>query len=377
MFGVLMSGCLRLSTEEDSDGARSATTAEKPTPTATATARSTTASETPTRTQSGGSSATERADYPPGMDEFGITDLLAEAHVDGLRGSSYRLEFRQENSSRDAVWERSTVEAADTRALETHAESPQFDVFYDDSERWWRAYHDGSTEYGTNDLGMNRNRLTKKSVLAALFRAGEYGSPEATGGSNEARFEVSATSIGAEQPLRSLLRSQRIDSIEDFGVELTVDPDGIVRHLQAEIQAVWADRLNTVHIELRTDDLGTTTVESPAWLSTARDQAPRITVELSSDQRFVRYSNTAGGPVPQGSRAILHRIGTYSERDRKLLSAEIQPGESRYLWREDGETRLASDRPAEAEPIELGADFITSLDVGVANYARIRIDELQ
>lgn len=363
-----VAGCLRLAEDE---GTLTRTPARSPTET-----HRSTRTDTLESTEADQTDTVSEVHYPVGLSEDGVSKLLADAHHNGLTETSFRLGYNRENISTGSTFESSTTTAAGERAFERREEGRNLQRYYSTSGRWWRVAHNDATVYGANDLSVNEGRLTKRDEIKPLFVAGEFSGPESVTSEGENLYRVTASGVSDVEPIEQLLTNKDISSIEGFSAEVLVTPDGTIRNLDAELQVVWSGELNAIKFELSTSDVGTTVVSDPEWLATARDRVPRVDVEVSDGRRYVVYSHTGGGPVPSNARVILHESGSYNPDDRRILSEPFESGQKLHVWREDGETRYARSEPSNANPVRLGADYITSLDVGVANYVRTSLSNV-
>ena len=157
-------------------------------------------------------------------------------------------------------------------------------------------------------------------------------------------------------------------TVLSLSAEMTVDENGVVRSLEA-VYRLRDDGVGEFEYQTNytVDQVGATSVEEPAWFSTAREQAPRVTACVTSDGQFVRFVVESGNRLEPGTRLVVDVEGD-DPGFSYVLDDPVEPDTPAYLYRESdgsGAGGIArGSRPSGVTP--------ASLDGTYSFYARRR-----
>ncbi|MFB6135203.1 MAG: hypothetical protein ABEJ04_00400 [Halobacteriaceae archaeon] len=304
---------------------------------------------TTTTTASGAGTSTVAPDaLPPGVTGDGLNEsALLAAHAETLarRGATVRSNYTVEGAGVDRyddlrVTERATVGPNATR-LSVRGEivmdgnrtaSAKFAnrslVLMRNARGDEARYYGRELPAGERDptRGLAASAVQRRR-LADLLRGGNFSVTAAEGD----RVTLVATTFADGEETR----------YADRRVRLVVDGDGVVRSLVAN--GTLADG-GAFRYEYRVDALGATTVATPAWVASAPEIVhPRLDVGFENcTSPYLRVANRGGDVLPAGTTLTLTTGG---ETYRIAFESALAPDETRYVYRADGQVRVASEAP--------------------------------
>lgn len=351
---LLLSGCLRLTSEADGSAAT-----ERPMATAT------TAEPSTTVDRSGGGTETGDEGYPSGVSDDGASVWLADAHANALAGASYALRFESRNATESSVHERLHARVEGDRAVADRTNHHSATVYFEGGERLWRSRPGGTTAYGRNDGGFTHGYGTRRDVLEFVVRAGAFGSPERVERDGGTLYRLEAE--GVDDPA-ALVDEYEGDEMREFAATLLVAPSGVVRTMEADFTLRRGESLPRIQVTLTVEDVGATRVETPDWVATARERAPRLDVRVTDDGRYVEYAHAGGMATHPETTVGLNGHGAGDERHFELAEP-FEAGETLYLGIDGAEPKLGrGEPPALSDPVVLGDEFWTHMSLHQVSY---------
>jgi len=216
--------------------------------------------------------------YPEGAEPSGITsvDTLLDEHESALEGTSVTLVGNHSfgvaagNQSDDADFSYEVAHDPDSdRTLTTIEQgNGNLTAYVDGDTQYYRTVSENGTEYGTaapdervSDTGPES--YTGRTLLRGILGSGEYNATDVV------------SRNGTELVVYELEElTSTPDNTFDFGVvssadaTVYVDSDGIVH--EATMEITTGEGLSfTYNSNVQFEDVGSTTVEEPAWVDSA------------------------------------------------------------------------------------------------------------
>lgn len=375
---ALTAGCLRLASGDGggspTSGATATAPADGPAPPTATTRGATAGDDGPTPSEPAG-----EVEYPLGLSSDGPSLILVDNHINQLAGTSFTRTSTRTNVTDAEIWANQRVRVEDRFAL--------LEFRHNDVERYvelvpgryfpesWRAVINGAEVYGSLDIccvGSPRT-LVDADYLTWVLSSGDFGRPEATADG----FALSADTVENPDPVLNEFRAERIP---EFSANGTVTEDGVVRRLSATVQIVRNDRLLEVENEYAVSDIGSTTVEQPGWVETARSRAPALQASIRDDRRGIVYDHTGGDPVIAGTTVGIHRHGSraLAADESSRLQEPLEPGQTLVAYvAGDRVEHSLGDLPSDADPEELPTRGWTDLNAPSAPpYYKRAIEDL-
>lgn len=338
-------GCLRLSETADTPTRTQAeTAAATQTPTRTAVAAQTTRtrqstethrtsveSETPTDT------ATPVPDYPPGLTEDGVNELLWAAHTGSLDSTGFRATWQKlDHESGEHKWDK-TYRADATAAIGEWQRTygGPVTIFRSTDSGYWQEVLGDRTIYGDDGAGRRLDRVLWGLEIVPLLRAAAWDRPEHLHDTEPPVWSVSTDAIDEPSAIPGYYPSGTVDSISG---QLEVREDGVIRRLEAlyAMEDQHGDP-HTFEITYEVDSIGAVSIERPDWVETAPDHVPDVTATLTDDRRFIRLTVDSGAAIAVDSRLVVTDTTDTESESLTHLDADLEPGDAVYLYRTPSE----------------------------------------
>lgn len=354
---VGVSGCLRLEGGSETGTGRTTpgSRATPPTSASTTTAESAeTATET-TRTP---------ASYPSGLSDDGVDSFLYPTHRQTLYGSSFRAQWIKRDRESGTVRVQKQYRGEDGRALGRWrtSDGTQVEMYPTGRGDYWRESLATGPTYG-NDMG-NTDPSLWGDEIQPLIVAGDWSAPTRANDQRPAIWEVTADAVDDESVVPGTSHGAP-GTVLSLSATMQVDENGAIRSLEATYR-LRDDGVGEFAYETAysVEDVGGVTVEEPAWLSTAQEQAPTVTATVTDDQ-YVRFAVESGNRLEPGTRLVVDAEGD-EPGFGYVLEDPIEPNTPAYLFTdESGSGTIAREtRPSDGNP--------ASLDGTYSFYARRR-----
>ncbi|WP_435319510.1 DUF7537 family lipoprotein [Haloarchaeobius sp. TZWSO28] len=330
-----ISGCLRLTeaeaTARPATSAPGTTTTSTRTGTETATQTETTAGETETtarETETGSGEVT----YPPGVSEDGVDERLVMNHRQKVLGSSRTVETEYMGfERRTARFDDGRIHVIGSRAGETYVE---------DGQSFQRISLGGQTVYGYRSSTRREYRpeaLSGEGVLTGLIRGGDF-APTGTQSTNgETLIVIEADEIENQQALQEERYIDRYFRESEFPLTSLsatglVTQEGIIR----EMDAYLGGSGDSGPFRVRTTDIGSTTVSTPSWKSTAKEREARFDAKIVEDGSFIEVTQTGGQSIGADF-DVEFEIDAYDSQNyfNGQFTGSTSSGTSFYLYKTD------------------------------------------
>ncbi|MDR5673159.1 hypothetical protein RH858_08350 [Halalkaliarchaeum sp. AArc-GB] len=364
-----VAGCLRLTDEEEP---------EQTTPGSGPNTESAQGEETPeSRNDSGDEadtegtdSANEEIEYPTGLDEEGVSPILADSHTFALRRTTATMEWTLGGvTGPHYAEERWAVRLGDGEAVAETMNDGPMTIHFAPNSGYWREEIGGGVTYGRTrqSAWYDISRIVRSHRLSRLIRAGDWNPP----GYDEGTGMFSIEAEGVEDPSK-LAEDRGADAIESFSATGEVTPDGIIRELEVEFEYRWGQDLYLEQIVLTVDDIEDVTVTTPDWVDTAREQAPEMTAEFVRDRQFIELTMQDGNPILAGTSLVVHDEENQGFGD---FSEDVTPGDTLYLFVDDnGRGRISRETiPENASPVPFEGEFAIWARRNVMEYFFLKI----
>lgn len=295
-------------------------------------------------------SGIEVENAPAGIDDDGVSPLLADAHSRALLDTSYTLEFDELNvSGRQEHWRRVSVEGDRMRVEFAPAEKEVF--IRDGTEFWWQR-DAGRDWYGRRDIeggtvpDTQSEHATFSFVLADFIRAGSFDPPVAQEEDGVTGFGIEANAVGEPNALSGEWGFQ---SVDDLSIDGFVDAEGVVRRFEVEVEGVRNDELELFTLSIQTRGLGETEVSEPDWVQTAEDRAPELTASLVDDSTALVITHLGGQMIPAGTEVTLWDA---TSGRTAVLEQPLTPDEELYVAYRSDEIELSRESPDGGDQID-------------------------
>lgn len=366
-----LSGCLRLTSNGESTTAGLDATSER-----TGTTAGTT--ESP---ESTASETTTDVEMPIGMNESGISPLLADGYLSAMQSlSGFKLESGVERLGRSPYEGRTSCRVEDDTATiskdTTGFEVDKYIAVNGRKRNTWRSFLEGAPVYGDvvkPGTSLPLNNILHVDLVAWVAAAGDFGSPDVSRDDDTTRFVVSTDTVADPEPALEFYHYIDADRVESLSAKLIVRQDGIVEEFESELKIAAGEDLIVFREQLRTSEYDTATVEQPAWFEKARDRAPDIEMRREGDHVVIRH--TGGDPIPESSEVTLSsNAGGYGGSIE--LSSDFEPDQELWLWRDGQTSRLSRGEPSESSPDLLDAEDVVRIRLNSPVYAKTLVGEM-
>ena len=324
-------GCLRLTSPENQAATTGSTATEPPTDARTAEPEAT---DPPTERETEASS--DEVEYPPGVSAEEVSDTLVLSHRQAVAEQSYTVETQY-------MFERRTTRSGDAGLLVTADRGP--DVFVADGRMYQRFTAGSETFYDYRDEVLreySRDALTGIGVLRGLIGGCDFAPVGTQTVDGETLVLIEADTVTDSRTLAGADSISRYFRESEFPLELgsasgVVTQDGIIRELSALLQGDGDSGESLV----RTTDIGSTSLSTPEWTDTAREQEPQFEATLVDDGRYIRVEQVAGQSI-----SVEMEIDAYDGRDyyQGQYAEPTSPGTTLFLYKTDDESEFGGQQ---------------------------------
>lgn len=229
---------------------------------------------------------------------------------------------------------------------------------------WQESLATGPT-YG-NDMG-NTDPSLWGDEIQPLIAAGDWSAPARANDGRPAVWAVTAEAVDDESVVPGVSHGAP-GTVLSMSATMQVDENGVIRSLEAAYRLRddgVGEFANVTNYTI--DDIGSVTVEEPAWFSTAMEQTPTVVAGVTDDDQFLRFVVESGNRLEAGTRLVVD-VESDDPGFSYVLEDPIEPNTPVYLYRQsDGSNAGAvarGSRPSNATP--------ASLDGTYSFYARRR-----
>lgn len=224
--------------------------------------------------------APETVNYPDGFNETGVTNTTeaTKNHLNGFEDAGswhvvYDAEFNQEGQDAVTVRETRTVEVTENETQElTTVDAPnaQQEMFANATHTYRMMTQENQSFYSFQKQGMNTARSTYSDMFVSFLGSIDYEQQS----TSEQDGQTFITYEGVELTEDNQLE-QGNQTVENLQSTLVVDEEGLIHEFTFEGDVVQDDGTNQVSFSVTFSDVGSATVDEPAWLDEAKnDTAP-------------------------------------------------------------------------------------------------------
>lgn len=299
--------------------------------------------------QNGGSNTNDEVDYPTGLDEDGVSPMLASAHSRELTDHSFTGSFWVENLT--SGWDAGRTISYTEDKVSLFIENRGIEYYFSGEQEWWRQQWGGQYVYGQAEYEsrspprIEPETVTFGEVLESFIRGCSFDPPVIESEQGPRIFTATATAV--DQPAAFQEVYHGTGDVESADATLEVDSDGIIRSFGGEFQAVKNGESQLAIAEVQVTDIDETSVSEPDWVETATDRSPRFDAAIGDDGSHVVISHGGGDPVPAELEAALSTPN--HDAFGAIVHTSLEVGDSLYLWLEDGDLQWSTDAPGKSD----------------------------
>lgn len=271
-------------------------------------------------------------DYPNGASQDGLDGAgIYSTHESSLTGAG-SLTLTTDRTLTSDSFEQSTTRVNQFDARNIHVEVQQsgdspteYRWSPSDTDLTYVQMESGfNTDYRIDNQAPKTNRVTGLDSFEQYLTATEWG--EATEVVETADgYGVTYSATGVSQP-------ERIDfggEIDQYEASATVSESGYVAELTYDLTITFEDgRTRQEQVTASLSKVGGTTVEEPAWASTARKEGVQFNVSLTDSGTAYEVEMVNGDEVPESTRISLN---SNQNRGSQRLSQALSVGDTLYV----------------------------------------------
>ena len=291
-----------------------------------------------------GSDSLDGVDAQPWMTGDGVNGTkLLSAHFGSLSDTGYRVETYQ-NSSGILSLERTGVQRVGANGNTVY----EYDTVSSNGNSTTRAFvndtwvltestNETRSVYSDYRVSGGGSNLNISQQLVQYVRLGDYTVNRTYEVDGETRIEY----VAAEPA-----DVQGADAITSFDGRIVVNPDGRIYELgvAATQEAQYGNA--TTEFQFALAEVGSGDVETPAWVSTARQQATTVDFGYEFNGSVMEITHEGGDAVAAGTQVVVTPQAGRGVAFA-VLEEEFEPGETMYVSSTGGrELNVSSSPPA-------------------------------
>lgn len=298
-----------------------------------------------------GGDSLDGVDTPSWMtgDSVNGTKLLS-AHFGSLSDTGYRVETYQ-NSSGILSLERTGVQRVGANGNTVY----EYDTVSSNGNSTTRAFvndtwvltestNETRSVYSDYRLSGSVSSLNYTQQLVQYVRLGDYTVNRTYEVDGETRIEYVASGPSD---------ARGTDAITSFDGRIVVNPDGRIYELgvAATQEAQYGNA--TTEYQFTLAEVGTGAVETPAWVSTAREQATTVDFTYEFNGSVMKITHEGGDAVAAGTQVVVTPQAGQGVAFA-VLEESFEPGETMYVSSTGGRELNVSSSPPAAPDSSLG-----------------------
>lgn len=275
--------------------------------------------------------------YPTGLSEDRVSPALAEAHTQGVSGTTVELDWSVAGELGNANDESLRVRLGNEIGVGEFSERGigPIEVYGTPEEGIWRFVPEDEPIYGTLADRDTLGFLTRQDRIEELVRAGDWSAP--TYDADAETFTVEADGVDEGGPLSESLDA---DSMEAFSGTIVMDQWNRIHDLTVDYEyVVDGDVLPETASLSMTERDGDPS--EPDWADDGRANRPDVEMDVADDRRMVRVRMRGGTPVP-GQRVRID-LRNPEGVHRATLEEPLRGGDDLYLAVENGSLRTTRE----------------------------------
>ncbi|RRJ28061.1 DUF7537 family lipoprotein [Halocatena pleomorpha] len=223
--------------------------------------------------------------YPDGYNESGITDPETAANQHSKALSEYDSYTYKMNvsSSKDVemnftirIDEANKQSIADITANRKEQEVIRMEMYQENNTTYEKTQMPLlGTIYNTSEESFSsfQENQTNTTDMNGWFANASFEGAGTVTRNGETLYRYNATDVDNPETYTDLTQSATIDSVETFNATILVDKEGILRSLTFDITATSFGKTQKMSSEIRITDIGSTAVNKPDWIETAKSQS--------------------------------------------------------------------------------------------------------
>jgi hypothetical protein len=298
-----------------------------------------------------GDDSLDDVDTPSWMTGDGVNGTkLLSAHFGSLSDTSYRVETSQ-NSSGILSLERTGVQRVGANGNTVY----EYDTVSSNGNSTTRAFvndtwiltettNETRSVYSDYRLSGSVSSLNYTQQLVQYVRLGDYTVNRTYEVDGETRIEYVASGPSD---------ARGTDAITSFDGRIVVNPDGRIYELgiAATQEAQYGNA--TTEYQFTLVEVGTGAVETPSWVSTAREQATTVDFTYEFNGSVMKITHEGGDAVAAGTQVVVTPQAGQGVAFA-VLEESFEPGETMYVSSTGGRELNVSSSPPAAPDSSLG-----------------------
>lgn len=260
--------------------------------------------------------------------------FLYASHTQTLSNTSFQAQWTKldtTDSRNDIHWQKSVRAEFGTSLAEwSRPDGGPVTMFRASGGSFWRERIDDGATYGRDDAGFDLEAAVWGIEIGPLIDAFAWSEPTLVDGDTPAVWEVSAEAVDDEAAIPGH-QDGTVAGVSQ--ATMCIDERGFVR----SVDAVYAIRnardggqRREFAVTFSVSSVGETNVETPSWLSTAREQVPTASASLTENRRAVALTVDAGSPLEADTRISVFERDS-EEKIIAYLSSPLEPGDCVYF----------------------------------------------
>lgn len=291
---------------------------------------------------SNGDPSLDPGEYPPGLNESGLTDasLLSETHAQTLAAVGFEATYSIEvniaapTGSRTQQIDQRVVAGAGLSTFFVNATTTQGDrtantqYWGNESVAVQRTRSGEQIQYRPLPERINRTQqFTFGTTLNQLSRFGDYSLDSTDTENGQQIFTFTADSVNPDlgSGNSTLVDAENVSSLSST---LEVRENGVVQSFDLEFNASTTAGETSYSVSFDLEDTGDRDVAEPSWLESALSNITSVDLSATLENQVIRIDHNGGDPVPSESVLIVQANETIYQT---TLEESIEAGSSVYL----------------------------------------------
>lgn len=217
-------------------------------------------------------------EYPSGLSENGVTNVEAAigSHKAAIISESswvvnYNTEFTAQNQTQSISETRTVNHEESVELQEVNSQYGEQVTYKVASEGWRQQTAQNSTQYAYAATGYDSTEATHSPMLTSFLGNVNYEQSQSVERDGTTYITYEATGLPADSELAGPANSS--SEVENLSSSFTVTESGSITEFDFSATVVSEEQSNSdVNISLVFSEIGTTTVNEPAWLGDAKNE---------------------------------------------------------------------------------------------------------
>lgn len=294
--------------------------------------------------------------YPEGAARSGLQrSKIVPNHQNHLEKTweSATIEHRRTRTRGENEYTSETVARfgdGDTRIRATRESGELRDNWQDGhGDTYVRATRGDSTRYYLSTYNRGPGVAVGEARYDDIIDAGQYEATDVQRVDGAVVVRYTATRLADGEASSRLVGG--FDDVEEFSAAVSLQCNGIVRSADYALSGTRFDGETHVEGSSSVSNLGETTASVPSWLPDAKDRSVELNLEgVGPNDSYLAVGMERGDAIPETTAVTLGAAPAASGE----TATKISPGETVYLWVNDGTLHVTDGKPTE-ETTPLGS----------------------